>query len=90
MLSFGKELTLYHVHYNKVDLPKFKAFTDNINASKMMGFAFDMTEKIMGEKREKEMLVTSIFSFSSSIFKKLLSRVSKTRDYIIEECTCLQ
>ena len=60
------------VHDDKIlDKSKLKAFADNnIISAKMMIFVSDRVENIVGKGK---MLVTSIFSFSHNVFKRILS-----------------
>ena len=57
---------------NKIlDKSKLKAFADNnIISAKMMIFVSDRVENIVGKEK---MLVTSIFSYSHNVFKRILS-----------------
>ena len=52
---------------------KLKAFADSkMNLTKKLKFAFEKVENIVGKK--EKMLVTSIFSFSNNVFKRLLTQ----------------
>ena len=52
-------------------MSKFKAFADdNLKVAKMAKFVCDKVENVVGKR---EMLVTSIFSFSHNVFKIGLS-----------------
>ena len=55
---------------NSLDLTKFKAFADNnLNVAKMV-ISLSLTEQ-KTHREKKKMLVTSIFSFSYNVFKRL-------------------
>ena len=55
-----------------LEVTKFKAFADDkLNVPKMIISVFGKLENIEG--KGKKMLVTSIFSFSHNVFKRLLS-----------------
>ena len=62
-LTSPNDIVLYHT--------KFKAFADDkLKVAKIMISVFDCIENIMG--KEKKMLVSSIFSVSNNVFKRLL------------------
>ena len=62
-----------------LDWSKLKAFADDkINVANMMIFVFDRV-KTLWEK--EKMLVTSIFSFSLNVFKKLM--IVNSLDYVV-------
>ena len=64
-------------------MTKLKAFADDkINVAEVMISVCDRVENIVGKG---ENAVTSIFSFSHNVFKKLLSwGVVKRRDCVVE------